>query len=386
MDRIVQLTEEQYLEAIKLSQYAFQYVVPEEKIAKRLEMLKSHHISAIFEEKQLAAKLHLITFNVFIGHKKWKMGGIAGVATYPEYRRKGYVKDLMQHSLEHMKREGCHVSMLHPFKISFYRKYGWELLTNRLKCTMAKSDLVKQDSVAGTINRTIENHPYKDLNEIYTQYASRYAGMLVRENAWWETIGSDLVASIYYDEKKLPLGYLLYSIKDSKMGVEEFVALNGEARRGLWNFICQHDSMVDTVEISLHEKDPLIYSLEEPNIKSELSPYFMVRIVDAEKFLQEYDFEEYGEEVTIQVTDTNAPWNEQTFSIRNGEATVLSEEEIKGKGNIIKMSINSLSTILFGYKRPSELYELQWIKGKKEEIQKLEQMIPTYSSFFCDFF
>ncbi len=52
------------------------------------------------------------------------MGGVAGVATYPEYRRSGYVKELLQHSLQTMKKDGYTVSMLHPFAVSFYRKYG----------------------------------------------------------------------------------------------------------------------------------------------------------------------------------------------------------------------------------------------------------------------
>ncbi len=70
------------------------------------------------------------------------MGGVAGVATYPEYRRSGYVKELLQHSLQTMKKDGYTVSMLHPFAVAFYRKYGWELCANLLVCHMTKSDLV----------------------------------------------------------------------------------------------------------------------------------------------------------------------------------------------------------------------------------------------------
>ena len=52
-------------------------------------MKESHEIYGIMEGKDLAAKLHLIPFHIYIGKEKFKMGGVAGVATYPEYRKVG---------------------------------------------------------------------------------------------------------------------------------------------------------------------------------------------------------------------------------------------------------------------------------------------------------
>ena len=55
------------------------------------------------------------------------MGGIAGVATWPENRRQGHVSTLLKHALQEMKSKGQTLSFLHPFSIPFYRKFGWEL-------------------------------------------------------------------------------------------------------------------------------------------------------------------------------------------------------------------------------------------------------------------
>ena len=58
---VIQLVEEQYREAIRLSEYAFQYKVAEDQIEKRLQLLKKYHqIFGILEENELAAKLHLL--------------------------------------------------------------------------------------------------------------------------------------------------------------------------------------------------------------------------------------------------------------------------------------------------------------------------------------
>jgi predicted acetyltransferase len=386
MHKIVHLKENHFMEAIALSEYAFQYKVPEADIPKRLEQVKKHSILGIFDDEQLAAKLHLIPLEVHTGEQKWKMGGIAGVATYPENRRKGYVKDLMKQVLEQMKEEGYLVSMLHPFKISFYRKYGWELLTNRVKCTITKADMVMQEQVPGSVKRAIKNHNYQDLNEIYTQFAIQFSGMLVRELSWWENICDGESTAIYYNKSQQAIGYILYSVKDSKMKVEEFVALTSEARKGLWNFICQHDSMLDQVEIILQEKDPLLFSLKEPNVKAEIAPYFMVRIVDAEKFLKEYAFKWSDKELVLQLSDPYASWNEKTFSLKKGEVTVIDSHNRLEDSSIVKLDINSLSTILFGYKSPMELYQLDLLDGRKEEIEELERLLPNLPSFFYDFF
>ena len=142
---VIQLKEDKFREALRLSEYAFQYKVDEERLKQQLiKMKESHEVYGIMEGEDLAAKLHLIPFHIYMGKEKFKMGGVAGVATYPEYRRSGYVKELLQHSLQTMKKMDT-VSMLHPFAVSFYRKYGWELCANRLVCHMTKSDLVMKN-------------------------------------------------------------------------------------------------------------------------------------------------------------------------------------------------------------------------------------------------
>ncbi|MGR4030129.1 GNAT family N-acetyltransferase, partial [Bacillus sp. ZZQ-131] len=151
---VMQLKEDKFREALRLSEYVFQYKVDEERLQQQLTKMKeSHEIYGIMEGEDLAAKLHLIPFHIYIGKEKFKMGGVAGVATYPEYRRSGYVKELLQHSLQIMKKDGYTVSMLHPFAVSFYRKYGWELCANLVTCHMTKSDLVMKKQVNGTVKR-----------------------------------------------------------------------------------------------------------------------------------------------------------------------------------------------------------------------------------------
>ncbi|OTZ34916.1 GNAT family N-acetyltransferase [Bacillus thuringiensis serovar darmstadiensis] len=383
---VIQLKEDKFREALCLSEYAFQYKVDEERLQQQLTKMKeSHEIYGIMEGKDLAAKLHLIPFHIYIGKEKFKMGGVAGVATYPEYRRSGYVKELLQHSLQRMKKDGFTVSMLHPFAVTFYRKYGWELCANLLVCHLTKSDLVMKKQVNGTVKRfNKENHP-EEVEKLYETFAERFSGMLVRNEKWWlQAVYEDLTLAIYYDENKTAAGYMLYKIENYKMTVDEFVPLHNEARNGLWNFICQHDSMIKELEMTVSENEQLLYTLQEPRVKTEIKPYFMGRIVDVEQFLKQYElnWNNVQQEVILHITDSFAPWNNVSVRLANYEIAIIEEPMDKG----INLDINALSTILLGYKRPLELNELELISGSEEEIRAFENVVPVRKSFIYDFF
>lgn len=383
---VIQLKEDKFREALRLSEYAFQYKVEEERMQQQLTKMKeSHEVYGIMEGEDLAAKLHLIPFHIYIGKEKFKMGGVAGVATYPEYRRSGYVKELLQHSLQTMKKDGFTVSMLHPFAVTFYRKYGWELCANLLVCHLTKSDLVMKKQVNGTVKRfNKENHP-EEVEKLYETFAERFSGMLVRNEKWWlQAVYEDLTLAIYYDENKTAAGYMLYKIENYKMTVDEFVPLHNEARNGLWNFICQHDSMIKELEMTVSENEQLLYTLQEPRVKTEIKPYFMGRIVDVEQFLKQYElnWNNVQQEVILHITDSFAPWNNVSVRLANYEIAIIEEPMDKG----IKLDINALSTILLGYKRPLELNELELISGSEEEIRAFENVVPVRKPFIYDFF
>ncbi|MFD3218103.1 enhanced intracellular survival protein Eis [Bacillus sp. BR_7a] len=383
---VIRLKEDKFREALRLSEYAFQYKVEEERMQQQLTKMKeSHEVYGIMEGEDLAAKLHLIPFHIYIGEEKFKMGGVAGVATYPEYRRSGYVKELLQHSLQTMKKDGYTVSMLHPFAVTFYRKYGWELCANLLVCHLTKSDLVMKKQVNGTVKRfNKENHP-EEVEKLYETFAERFSGMLVRNEKWWlQAVYEDLTLAIYYDENKTAAGYMLYKIENYKMTVDEFVLLHNEARNGLWNFICQHDSMIKELEMTVSENEQLLYTLQEPRVKTEIKPYFMGRIVDVEQFLKQYElnWNNVQQEVILHITDSFAPWNNVSVRLVNYKITIIEEPMDKG----IKLDINALSTILLGYKRPLELNELELISGSEEEIRVFENVVPVHKPFIYDFF
>jgi len=389
---VTEVREDEYLESIKLSMYAFQYKIADSDIPAKKEMVKNHKILGIWDEDILAAKLHIIPLTVHMNEDEWKMGGIAGVATYPEYRRNGYVKTLILDSLKHMRENAQIVSLLHPFDISFYRRFGWEIFSEQKKITIENKDLKFLESQQGFIKRYSKETHNEEIEKIYQQFCIQYTGMLKRETNWWKhhVYDGDSQLAVYHDSENEAKGYILYRVKERKMDVQEMAAMDQEARVGLWNFICQHDSMVETVTITLASQDPFPYFLPQPKVKTELHPYFMARVVDAEECLRKFPFMPGNELLFLHLEDSHAPWNNGSYLIGNGEIKVFKEKAggqcVHPPKKGIRLNINSLSAILFGYKKPMELFEMGYLKGSEMEIELFEKMIPSIKSSFFDFF
>ncbi|OXM83371.1 GNAT family N-acetyltransferase [Paenibacillus rigui] len=386
----------QFPDSLALSEFSFQYKIPPEEWEKKLSQLKENEQWGAYVDGKLAAKLTILELHTWIQGKRWKLGGIASVATWPEYRRGGLVAGLLTNALRVMREEGQYISFLHPFQFAFYRKFGWETYTETKKYEIATALLPKLPSQPGRVVRVGEDNGL--LGSIYTSFAQRYNGTLDRDEAWWTNRIFPVqqgTAAVYYNEAGEPRGYVRYQIKDRVCDIHELVYLDRESWKGLWRFIADHDSMMEKVKISAPGDDQLPFLLDNPRIKQETSPYFMARLVDAAKFIELYPFIQppSGAVVSLElkVTDSHAAWNDGVFLIEvraDGTAKVEKREQAAGVTGRpqVECDISTLSTLLMGYQSASFLYEIERLRGNEEGISLLEALIPKRTTYLPDFF
>ncbi|WP_456277366.1 GNAT family N-acetyltransferase [Bacillus sp. AK128] len=383
MREIRKLTEDDFRESLELSQYAFQYKVAEADLPKRKESFTTHEVWAEFENGVLTSKLHIIPLEIFLGNQPISMGGIAGVATWPEYRRNGSVSRLISQSLQSMKENGQSISFLHPFDFHFYRRFGWEFCFSQKKVTVEKKDLHFMKLTTGKVSRLSNLENLSVINEIYEGFAKKYNGMLKRSLTWWKNnvYSPDYQFVVYTNSENTPTGYLLYKNAEKLLDVQEFIYVDEEARSGLWNFICQHDSMVDKVEMMLTEDDQLPFLLKNPKVKIEVVPYFMARIVDVQAFLSQYPIAKQESEIVLHITDEHAEWNTISLKLANGLVTQADPEE-----NGLSVDVQALTAALLGAQKLQFLYEAGFIQGEASDIALFEQLMPNRTTSLIDFF
>lgn len=388
---IRQLRSEEFETSLSLSEYAFQYKVSGEARDQARMKFKPERVWGIVEDGMIGAQLTLLPLQVYIQGRAVPMGGIAGVATWPENRRQGLVAKLLTHTLQTMNEAGQTLSFLHPFLIPFYRKFGWEVYCEYKKYTIPVAMFPRKTEIQGSIKR--DTAELEILEQLYSRFAAEYNGTLQRDREWWNqsVLDEDTHHCVFYSELGEPEGYVLYKIEKKELVIDEFIYLNEKARQGLWTFLANHDSMITGASLKLVPSDDILpYLLPNPRIEQENYPYFMARIVNAEAFVNNFSFRSQNnvQNRTLFIEDEHAPWNHglwQWSVTEQGEATLSRVAGSKDKADL-SCTIGTLTVLLLGYKRPLDLARYGQLTGDAEAVQWLEYIVPQSKTALFDFF
>lgn len=131
----------------------------------------------------------------------------------------------------------------------------------------------------------------------------------------------------------------------------------------------------------------LPFLLEDSEIIQKVSPYFMARIVDVKEFLLRYPFVGNDFQLRLAVSDRIVAWNNGTFviTVQEGKVSVDKISETLSE-NAIHLTVQTLATMLLGYKRPSYLEKIERLQGNTIEIALLETVLPVGIPTFIDYF
>lgn len=400
------LTRDDMEDAMRLSEYAFQFERTDQQRREEIGRTVPEWRWGAFVNGRIAAQLIEYPLEAYMQGRKMAMGGIGGVASWPEYRRGGLVAGLLVRSLRSMKEAGRAISMLTPFSYAFYRKYGWEMAIDRKKYTVPAHlwPVSAGERVPGGFDRLPKDAGavIERAGPVYERFAARYNGMLSRTGDWWtdrviQRRGGEF--AVYRDASGRDLGYLHYQVKNREVTVHEFVALTPEAERALWKFIALHDSMADRAVLYVPVDDPLSLLGAEPRFRQEIEPYFMGRIVDMEAFLAQYRFaplehrphrwaERKDASFVLDVEDAHAEWNNGRFAVtvdEAGRAEAVRTDEAGGRP-VIRGSIQAFSALFFGCRRAADLRRYGKLEADDEAVGLLDAVAGARTPFLCDFF
>lgn len=133
----------------------------------------------------------------------------------------------------------------------------------------------------------------------------------------------------------------------------------------------------------------MAFLFEDSEIVETIKPYFMARIINVKEFIIKYPFLVKAQKLKIsfKINDPIAQWNNGIFNIYwDDEETVCEKSDDMYAANLVEMDIQTLTTMLMGYKRPTFLYECGRIKTEYYMLKILEQLIPVEKPYFSDYF
>ena len=357
----------------------------------KMPIFEASHVMGWFYKGHLASQIVIYPMEVNIQGEICKMGGITGVATYPEYTGRGLIHALIGKSLEYMRSQQQVISYLCPYSIPLYRKHGWEIVSDKMTFAIKDTQLPKRHPVDGQIERV--DIECEDLHKVYKYFALQEHGALIRGKLEWEEYwrwdSDDVMAAVYYSADAKPLGYVIYYIENEVFSIKEMVYLNQEAKYGIWNYISAHFSMITKVEGANYTGEPIAFQFEDSEIDESIQPYAMARIVDVQRFLEQYSFQFEDPKLTleIEVSDVMAPWNNGIFHVSWRDGRTFCEKVSNwSTGHRLSLDIKTLTTMLMGYKRPTYLYNNDRIDMDYHLLKTLETLIPPDKPYFSDYF
>ncbi len=342
-----------------------------------------------FDKDKLISQVAVYPMHVRIFNHTYSMGGLTGVGTYPEYANMGLMYELLCQALYRMRERKQYISYLFPYSIPFYRHKGWEIISDRIHYEIMDYQLPKNRHLKGEVRRV----PYDSeiMKETYQRFAMQTHGALLRDdlawNEYWLWDVEELMAAVYYNKDGEPDGYVIYWIADDIFHIKDMIFINEYARTCLWNFVSAHLSMIDKVVGDTFTDEPLSFLLEDADIKESISPYFMARIVDFEKFIAEFPFrpDTVDRRWVFRLEDPLLAWNRGCF-----ELTI--SKEGKGCAGRIEaiaedhLDIQTMVTMLLGYKRPEYLHRIGRLVCAEETVEMLEDALGQQVSYFSDYF
>lgn len=361
----------------------------EEIIKAKRPILQEADVFGWFNDvDELISQLCIYPCKVNIHGEIFSMGGLTGAGTYPEYANLGLMHDLIKLSLEKMRERKQYISYLYPYSIPFYRKKGWEIISDHLSFTIKDFQLPKHRDVEGYVERRDVRE--KDVIDVYNKFALVNHGAMIRRNLEWDEYWrweneEERTAAVYYNAKKEPLGYILYWIVNDTFYIKDMIYLNQEARQGLWNFVSAHFSMIDMVKGNLYINEPIAFLLEDSRIEEIIEPYYMARIVDVAAFLSIFPFSGTAEPFHFVIEDPLAEWNNGVFGV---DCSVEGETKVTREplGKPVKTDIQTLTALMMSYKSPRYLSKIERLETDPKTLRLLRSILPNDQIYFSDYF
>jgi len=340
-----------------------------ERIRIYLEPPFAGRMLGVFSEGKLAAALMEFPFEVWLLGRLVEAVGVATIASAPETRRSGLVRELMAGHLRRLRDEGVGLSLLYPFSFAFYERFGWSLAAQRVELKVPPAEFAAYGRRVGRMRQLIyaekglfqplggetEESAIATLDRVYEREAARFNLAARRTKEYWRNRVLQVdegrrFAFVWEDDAGEVRGHVISRVTEEKdmapLVVREIISTTPDGWRGLFFFLRCHESQHKHVRFVLPAGSPLLDLFGNPRIEeSKVSPGVMARIVDVKRLLEARGVggEEGGAaeggaaeggaasiplrgSCLIRVHDQLASWNDGTFAVRcDGRAVTVRE-------------------------------------------------------------
>jgi predicted acetyltransferase len=187
------------------------------------------------------------------------MAGIASVASHPGYRRRGYVRALLTRLLTQHRDAGAAVSVLWPFRPSFYARFGYVGLPQHRRVVFDPAGIataVLDDH--GTVERLPMRAAFDEYDAFVRRVHGTRHGFAVFDAVRTAEFGkSDQWVALARDHERQVIGAVAYRISGfgGELQAHHLLAAEPLGRALLLQFLGRHADQVRTVGVTVGTDD-----------------------------------------------------------------------------------------------------------------------------------
>jgi predicted acetyltransferase len=381
---IRKITPAERIEASKVQSIAFlsgsdfsAAVTDSEKFTKGYETGRA----AFNKEGKLCACLELIPYEIRFDGNSVKMAGIGGVASLPEERNNGYIRDIFTQCFDEMRHNAQLFSYLYPFSHAYYRKFGYEACFNRVRTTVPLTSF-KHFPNSGHVELYIPGTDDGVIRRMYSSFiVDKNLAVIRNDELWRRHIAEDPYKNnqftyLWYNSDGEPKGYISFKAQAkeqfrSDLQVRELVWLDSDSLHGILGFL---NCFVPRYENFIWEAPDFVnlrLLFPEPyNVRTEINSFGMNRIVDLQEVLKLSSHPDAEGDLVFEVYDNFLDWNNGTFAVTWGPDWVNVEK--KSSPADLRCSIQVMTQLIAGYADIEDLYLHKDVKiyGKHKLISE----------------
>jgi predicted acetyltransferase len=391
---IRKLTEDDRETRTKLMIYAFQ---TSRNTYDKLELDKDplDWYYGAFDEDTMVATVGAVPFDMRMRSRDFKMDGVMGVATKPEYRNRGIVREIMVIMFKNMYDNKIPISVLYPFKFSFYEMLGYKLVDEHVFYQFRISDIIyrKTDYHMKEVVRIND-----DIRKVYDKVVSKFDYIAKRPIIdYWRVHFKENYKFICYNGDQ-PVGYVIMRFSkpleprlkspEKTIQIREVFWLDQAARQTIFNFLWSHRDQRKYIAGAFPADENIIDLLKTPRIvRRTIIGNSLLRIIDAKAILENLEYPLSNFTLTFHIHDKYCPWNNGYFTIDSKDRKITVEfNESSEKVIDIQIDISFFAQLVAGFRTISDLLEFGFIKVNNENLEVLQKLFPKTNNYLHDFF
>ncbi len=308
------------------------------------------------------------------------IAGVWGVATAPKYRYQGLVRKLMKAAFQRMREEKLVFSILDPFYIPFYEKFGYAKAERFERHLMTRGLLrFVHENKGVTFHQMEEDDDCSELMQVQ-QSMGRYGARVFHSERWLQTyIKKNHLYAIR--DGDVTVAMVRFSFSEMKNGKRKLHAdtiayVHERYILSLMNLIYKYATNVSQIEMITDPSFPIRnFIIDSDDLTTTVEGRMMIRLVDFQGYCAQVKVpKDATESVVIELEDENCPWNSGIYKITPSQGK-LEAERVDENPDIV-LSDFQLSKVVSGFNSVNQLYSLQEISSSEEVAQKLESILP----------